>query len=785
MRSSVTFSARRVRPGLDGLVAMLLGVGAFGLYVATLAPTVLRSDSGEFHVIPWILGIAHAPGYPLLTLLGRLAMLLPIGDPAYRINLLDALAAAAAVGCVYLAVIELNGPHERARWPARAGGLAAAAALGLGATYWQQALVGGPRPFVFFFNALVLWLLFRWGNRRGDLDLALLAGAAGLGLTHHPNLLLLFPALAIYLLGRDARLLLRPKSIAVGLLAGVLPLALYLYLPLRSAQEPSLGPSNLTDPRELLNYISARNYQDGVLSNCTGDRLLQAQRYLVFLMLQFGPLLPLLSLAGAAVLLVRAPTAGLALVYAFLSDAVFGICSTLAMPDYIVPSYIVAAIWLGLGVSRPLAWMARWSPLRLAPTALVIGLVAGGSAYRLVTGLPFQSMAHRTTDFERALSGFSQLAPTSVLIADWEAITPIWYLQQVLGVNRQTSTHLLTATPGSDAWLIAVEQRLREDRPVTLAERVPALGSAYRLFPIGSFFEVAPNRPTEKGSPGLMTQDRVLRVLGYHLDRTVAEPGELLHLTLYERENRVKDEVYLPVLRLGTDPPVEFRLDADLRYPTNTWANQEVVGEVLQLSVPLWAAPGQLPLQIAFRPAGEERLIGLEGGDPWTTIGTVEVRSSSQPLPGGSAGALANFASQFVLRGGRVSSDGVSVDLTGSLAGLPLQRGGTLEVEVHWMGLRWMDESYTLFVHLLNAQHRLVAQQEGLPLGGIYHTYKWVPGQVITDWYRLPLASDLPPGDYWLEIGAYQSMTIQRLPVLNPDGGSDRSSLLVGPLHLE
>src|SRR5207249_2480718 len=113
-----------------GVIAGGLALLAFALYVLTLAPTALRSDSGEFHVMPWVLGIAHAPGYPLLTLLGRLVMFLPIGDPAYRVNLLDAAAAAATVGLVYLAVVELVG-----RGPAgRAGGLAGAAALGLGAT---------------------------------------------------------------------------------------------------------------------------------------------------------------------------------------------------------------------------------------------------------------------------------------------------------------------------------------------------------------------------------------------------------------------------------------------------------------------------------------------------------------------------------------------------------------------------------------------------------------------------------------------------------------------------
>ena len=115
--------------------------------------------------MPWVLGVAHAPGYPLLTLLGRLAMLLPLGDPAYRVNLLDA-AAAAATGLVYLAVVELT----RRAAPAAAAWRRPGRSAGARARRDLLAAVAGrrPRPFIFFFTALLFWLLFRWGNRRID-----------------------------------------------------------------------------------------------------------------------------------------------------------------------------------------------------------------------------------------------------------------------------------------------------------------------------------------------------------------------------------------------------------------------------------------------------------------------------------------------------------------------------------------------------------------------------------------------------------------------------------------
>ena len=88
---------------LDLLIAFLLAGAAFALYVATLAPTVLAGDGGEFQFVPYLLGVAHPTGYPLYTLLGwAWSHLLPVGDVAYRLNLFSAFWAALAVGFLYL-----------------------------------------------------------------------------------------------------------------------------------------------------------------------------------------------------------------------------------------------------------------------------------------------------------------------------------------------------------------------------------------------------------------------------------------------------------------------------------------------------------------------------------------------------------------------------------------------------------------------------------------------------------------------------------------------------------
>src|SRR5690349_12662443 len=67
----------------------------------TMAPTVFELDSAEFATGAAILGIVHAPGYPLFTMVAHLFTLLPVGDVAFRVNLFSALSLALTAPVFY------------------------------------------------------------------------------------------------------------------------------------------------------------------------------------------------------------------------------------------------------------------------------------------------------------------------------------------------------------------------------------------------------------------------------------------------------------------------------------------------------------------------------------------------------------------------------------------------------------------------------------------------------------------------------------------------------------
>ena len=78
-RSPEPDSAERVGWLLPAAVALVVLV----VYVSTLYPSAPGGDSGELIVAAHKLGVAHPPGYPLYTLAGKLATLVPVGIRSY------------------------------------------------------------------------------------------------------------------------------------------------------------------------------------------------------------------------------------------------------------------------------------------------------------------------------------------------------------------------------------------------------------------------------------------------------------------------------------------------------------------------------------------------------------------------------------------------------------------------------------------------------------------------------------------------------------------------------
>jgi hypothetical protein len=167
--------------------ALAVFAAAFSVYLGCLYPTIAPRDSADMAATALTLGVAHPPGYPLYSLLGRAWLsLLQWGNPAYRLNVLSATAGAAAVAVLFVLVRRRAG---------LLGALAAASAWALSAPLWKFSLVEEKYSLHALFA--VLLLLLAEGKREDLFARARLSGLLlGLGLVNHQSLLFWVPAVA-------------------------------------------------------------------------------------------------------------------------------------------------------------------------------------------------------------------------------------------------------------------------------------------------------------------------------------------------------------------------------------------------------------------------------------------------------------------------------------------------------------------------------------------------------------------------------------------------------------
>jgi hypothetical protein len=98
-----------------------------------------------------------------------------------------------------------------------------------------------------------------------------------------------------------------------------------------------------------------------------------------------------------------------------------------------------------------------------------------------------------------------------------------------------------------------------------------------------------------------------------------------------------------------------------------------------------------------------------------------------------------------------------------------LTPGTTLNVELAWQAMAPVDSDSVVFVHLLDAADRIVAQGDGVPVNGRYPTSAWDVGKRILDTHALALPSDLPEGEYRLIAGLYNPVDGSRVPLAQPE----------------
>jgi 4-amino-4-deoxy-L-arabinose transferase-like glycosyltransferase len=299
-----------------------------------------------------------------------------------------------------------------------------------------------------------------------------------------------------------------------------------------------------------------------------------------------------------------------------------------------------------------------------------------------------------------------------------------------LGVPRRASSFAI----GGGLVALAVTVPLVSLAPIRSSTTLPAAAARDVQFPIDATYAGA------------------MRLVGSSVTHETVPAGDRVQVTLYwETVGSVDDEWTVYVHLDDNQQHTVAQWDGFPCLPMRYWRPEQLYAQPIELAIPDGLLPGVYTLK-----AGLYRKMNGQLLRPSVQV-DASSSSATEPLAGivkiaGGALERPTTATQVEFQ------DGIE------LAGWDWSQG---KLTLTWQSAGTPAKQYTVFVHLLDGDGRLVAQNDGPPANGNFPTEEWGPGDVVIDPH--PLAA--PPGSYQVEVGLYDSQTHQRLPVVN---GSDR-----------
>lgn len=602
---------------------------ALALYVATLAPGILPADSGEFQFVTYVLGIAHPPGYPLYTLLGKLFTCLPFGDVAYRVNLFSAVIAALTLVGVRRAALLAT----RSQWLS----WVAAVALGVTPTFWAQATTANIRAMTAFFTAWQLYFLLRYGEQRSQQALVGFALVFGFGIGHHGSLVFLAIPYAFYLLAVDPTLWQRWRFWARPAFAFVGSFLVLLYLPLRSLMGAPFDAQPIRSVGAFLDHVLARGFGGDMFAfiapGVLRDRLPVLGNILVF---QFGHLLLAVALLGFIALLWRECRLWLLIGGTFLVSAFVAI--TYRAPqtvEYLLPAYVAMALLISAGAA--LFW--RWRQPVISGVA--VALILWWGADNLRQHYPsFAALHHDASARDRAVNLLQAAPPEALILANWHDVTPLWYLQYVEGLRpdlRVDYVYPEGSTPNAEVWQRRINEALSA-RPVIVTSYYREFEALpYRFLPFHGAQQVV-SGPLRALPGGMRPVDAVfedkIRILGYDVSADELTMGDELVVRIAWQPTQPLQRDYSFFVHLVNPTDGVPLGQGDKTHAAARYQVGELLIDEYQMPLLPTAAAGHYTLltgvYITFPEGGWQRLPSSAGGDA-VTLGDIAVRPPTQP----------------------------------------------------------------------------------------------------------------------------------------------------------
>jgi uncharacterized membrane protein len=306
---------------------------------------------------------------------------------------------------------------------------------------------------------------------------------------------------------------------------------------------------------------------------------------------------------------------------------------------------------------------------------------------------------------------------------EWQQATPPGLYLAEIGLGQTDDTGQF------NGWDILDEQGRPQRRtvmvgPVNLSQLVRGDPSNFTL-----------------AEPPLIDFSPIITLRSSHLSQNQAQAGDRLRLTQLWQAGQFSTDDISVAIELVDSAGRRFRVASSLtpsrEFKLPLWRPFDLVKAQHWLAIPPEAATGVAQLEVRLTnvhtPAYDKRF-------PLTHLDILPTERNFTPPAAMDMTLEANFANLVTLLGADCS------------AGCQAKPGESITLTLYWRAEAALEINYTIFTHLLDpAETVLVNADHALPkpMPG------WVPAEIITDSITLPLPSDIPPGDYPIEVGLY------------------------------
>jgi len=252
--------------------------------------------------------------------------------------------------------------------------------------------------------------------------------------------------------------------------------------------------------------------------------------------------------------------------------------------------------------------------------------------------------------------------------------------------------------------------------------------------------------------------------LGYDLNKTQIEQDNKFEITYYWKSLKETEKDYTIFVHFVNETgKTSFQNDHNPPVPTSNWTIGQILKETQTVNVPKDVDIGNYSLFLGAYIPDEGRL-------PITKQKT-EIDKSLDKI------RITNPNITYMIFGNynnKISFLGYDINKN------TVERSDSFKITYFWKSLDNVDNNYTVFVHFIDENNKLIFQQDHEPAYGIYPTSAWNPGDIIKEEYDVMLPTSVVEGTYNIKIGLYNKETKKRIDLT--DGSN---SQIIGNITVE